>query len=95
MIIILMTAKSKTISNESSQVLTDPQDKPKHKIEAFQDYCILSLNGGEPLTHCGLSFHVIMFLNKQNNPIETLTSDNDSQNILQWIITRSTGQTKT
>ena len=83
---------AKTFYNESSQ---DPQDKQKHKSEGFQGYYISSLNEDKPSTHCGLSFHVIMFLNKQNNPIETLTSDNDSQNILQWIITRSTGQTKT
>ena len=33
-----------TIYNESSQVLTDPQDKPEHKIETFQDHYILSFN---------------------------------------------------
>ena len=34
---------SETIYSESSQ---DPQDKLKHKIEAFQDDCILSFNEG-------------------------------------------------
>ena len=32
---------SKTIYNESSQVLIGPQDKLKHQIETFQDYCTI------------------------------------------------------
>ena len=41
---------SKTIHNELSQVLIDPQDKLKHKIEAFQDYYMLSFNEGNLLS---------------------------------------------
>ena len=41
---------SETIYNESSQVLTDPQNKLKHKIEAFQDYYILFLKEGTLLS---------------------------------------------
>ena len=37
---------SKTIYNESSQLLIDPQDKLKHKIEAFQEHYISSFNEG-------------------------------------------------
>ena len=37
---------SKTIHIESSQVLIDPQDKLKHKTEAFQDYYMLFFTGG-------------------------------------------------
>ena len=33
-----------TLYSESEQVLTDPQDKVKHKIGAFQNYYMISFN---------------------------------------------------
>ena len=63
---ILMIAKQFTTGYESAQILINPQDRLKHKIEDSEDYYIISFNEGYL---CSLLFVIISTLGASFSPL--------------------------